>query len=133
MKFQKKIKEKFNTNKDKNLGENEHINKISFDNYIDNLEIQIGSSLINDHEMIIRDYLLWIDIFNQYKRKIISFNSFVKSSRYKNIFTDLKKEIESLKDKVSNVRIREDRRIFIIKLKIEIDKHGKEYFSDISK
>lgn len=115
------------------MGENEHINKISFDNYIDNLEIQIGSSLINDHEMIIRDYLLWIDIFNQYKRKIISFNSFVKSSRYKNIFTDLKKEIESLKDKVSNVRIREDRRIFIIKLKIEIDKHGKEYFSDISK
>lgn len=128
---EKKIKIKFDSNKDKNLGDNSHINKINYENYIDKLEIQIGTSLINDHEMIIRDYMLWIDIFNQYKRKIIAFNSFVKSSKYKDLFIELRKEVENLREKVTNNRIREDRKVFLIKLKIQVDKHGKDYFIDI--
>ena len=75
--------------------------------------------------------LLFHSLYNGWSAANCSDCRFVKSSKYKDLFSELRKEVENLREKVTNNRIREDRKVFLIKLKIQVEKHGKDYFIDI--
>lgn len=75
-----------------------------------------------------------MEIFNSYKQKLPAFNNYVSSYSYKGLLTKLDKAFSSIKEKISNVRIKMDDKLFLIRLKIVITKCApKQIYSDIRK
>lgn len=59
---------------------------------------KIGNKLIRDNKLLVREYLMWCDIFNGYKQKLPLFYSYAKS--YKNIFKEINLLLSEINKKI---------------------------------
>jgi len=123
--FSSFIYEEIEEKKKSNEIERKNRIKISFEEIIDYLESLFSSSMLKENEMIVREYILWIGIFNDYKKKLPSFNSYITSLSYKNALFKLNKSINDIRERISNVRLRQDNMIFLMKMKDSIKKISK--------
>lgn len=100
---------------------------------IEYIEDIIGNKIVEENEYLVREYKLWVEIYEKYKRKVPGFHKYINSITYRNVFNKINKAFTAIKEKVINVRIKMDDKLFLFKLKEEVEKSGKESHSDICK
>ena len=104
-----------------------------YSSIIDTIISQVGDEIISQNNMLVREYFLWIDIFNSYKKKLPMFNQYMQGKNQE-IIAEIYKVFEAIKNKIVNTRIKCDDKLFILKLKkaVTISSNNRD-FTDISK
>lgn len=107
--------------------------KESYSAIVDEVMSQIGESLISQNDMLVREYFLWMDIFNSYKKKLPMFNQYMQGKNQE-VIAEIYQVFETIKGKIVNTRIKCDDKLFIRKLKKAVSSSSSNRdFTDISK
>ncbi len=89
----------------------------------------IGKDIISTNQFICREYDIWIDLYNSYIGKLDSFNNFIQTKEYTAALNNLNISIDKIRQKVNNLRLKNDNKLFFKALKEVIAKNS--YYSDI--
>ena len=92
---------------------------------INEIQCCIGEDIIYNNELLYRELYSWVDIYNNYIQKLPFFYKFIHTKEYQSTIKHLVNSIESLKQKVSSPRIRDDEKTYLQQLKQAILKHHK--------
>ena len=99
------------------------------DDYHFQLEMLIGRKYVDENELLIKEYYIWVDIFNNYKKKLPAFNKYVNTLSFKKLISEIKSSFEAIKEVVISSKIKGDDEIFKLKLRNQVKLYSNDYFS----
>lgn len=124
-----KVDNSINIDKDKERDRE----RLSPEDQYNQIQENIGYNLISTNDMLGRELLLWIDILNNYTKKLSIFNQMFHSKQSQKTIKDLNKTILEIRNGLSNTRLKSDEKAFMMKFKKAVNDYAKIEFADIGK